>query len=181
MEDAQDDGELEINMDVDGRLGGVTGLRYPTAATLDTFISPVQAAAVQHEILRIHALDVGDGNSDGGSDDSELDASFWLPAAAAEDGMPRTTLESLAAAVFKLHTSGAQFDADRSGAEWWFQVRDTADDGVPAAAAGGGSGNARAAVDVEVDVNEPSIPFHWDKDEVMAGAFGVWLHPQLST
>ena len=117
MEEGRDDGELEIHMDVHGRLGGVTGLRYPTAATLDTFITPLHAAAVQQEILRVHAIDIGDGRKS--SEEPELDASFWLPAAAAEDGMPRTTLESLAAAVFKLHTAGAQFDVDRSGAEWW--------------------------------------------------------------
>ena len=73
-------------------------------------------------------------------------------------------------------------------------MRDTAEevDTTTETAEGGGkagkgsssssNGGATNAVDGnegdDVDVND--IPFHWDKDEVMAGAFGVWLHPQLS-
>ena len=81
--------------------------------------------------------------------------SNWLPATAA----PRCSLETLALAIFAKHTAGASFDARRSGAEWWAQVRD------------GGQ-------------RQEGIEFHWDVDEHLCerpGGGGVHVHPTLST
>lgn len=66
---------------------------------------------------------------------------FWLPATAE----PRSPLEALAQSVFRFHSSSAKFDPATSGAEWWVQVKDSA------------------------DAKAPGIDLHYDKDEqVMA-------------
>jgi hypothetical protein len=44
---------------------------------------------------------------------------FWLPA----DQAPRCSLESMAKAVFELHTKDTVYDPATSGCEWWVQVR----------------------------------------------------------
>ena len=81
--------------------------------------------------------------------------SNWLPATAA----PRCSLEKLAKAIFAKHTASATFDPQRSGAEWWAQVRD------------GGQ-------------QQEGIEFHWDVDEHfcdLPDGGGVHVHPTLST
>ena len=84
-----------------------------------------------------------------------LNSSNWL-AATAE---PRCALERLARSIFEAHTAGVSFDAARSGAEWWAQVR------------GGGH-------------RHEGIEFHWDVDEHLCdlpGGAGLHVHPHLST
>lgn len=70
--------------------------------------------------------------------------------------------EALAKQIFELHTRtlvpGRDFDPDRSGIEWWIQMRD-------AAAPGG----------YEV------IGFHWDKDEDLVDEQGLNVHPLVAT
>ena len=65
------------------------------------------------------------------------DKAFWLPA----NLQPRCTLEALALAIFEEHTAGVvAFDRERSGCEWWAQIRRPGED-------------------------SETIGFHWDKDE----------------
>lgn len=41
---------------------------------------------------------------------------------------PVTAIEAMAKAIFDFHTKDAQFDAARSGAEWWAQYIEHEDD-----------------------------------------------------
>jgi hypothetical protein len=81
------------------------------------------------------------------------DKARWLPA----NLQPRCTLEALAMALFEEHTRGvASFDRERSGCEWWAQIRRPD------------------------DANE-SIGFHWDKDEQLNTAVdGLFVQPQIA-
>ena len=81
--------------------------------------------------------------------------SFWL-AAGSE---PRCALEELARKVFELHVAGIDgtWDATKSGAEWWVQVRH------------------------EGDSKNEAVAFHWDKDEALLDNIGVNVHPAIST
>jgi len=81
-----------------------------------------------------------------------IDGSSWLPCTA----KPRCLPERLAAEIFRHHTKGANFDPEKSGAEWWAQVRQ--------------GGHA-----------EEGVQFHWDTDEVAVERHNVNLHPHLST
>jgi len=71
--------------------------------------------------------------------------SFWVSAHAAA----RCGLEELALLIFRHHTRHAAFDPQRSGVEWWVQVRR-------------GDGGARAT---RSQAAGASIGMHWDKDE----------------
>eukprot|EP01044_Picomonas_judraskeda_P019333 COSAG03_NODE_4053_length_1707_cov_1.921020_2_plen_408_part_00 len=81
------------------------------------------------------------------------DKARWLPA----NLQPRCTLEALAMALFEEHTRGvASFDRERSGCEWWAQIR-------------------------RPDDAHESIGFHWDKDEQLNTAVdGLFVQPQLA-
>ena len=78
-------------------------------------------------------------------------ATFWLGADAVDD--PRCALEELAAAIFDFHTKDCEPDD----------------------------------YDVETSGIEwwvqsrPSLALHWDKDEEMRIAAGIFVHPHLST
>jgi hypothetical protein len=71
----------------------------------------------------------------------------WLPASME----PRTTVEKLASQIFKFHTTGVEFDAARSGAEWWVQNK----------------------------AAEDAIDFHWDKDEDLRIETEMYVCPQV--
>ena len=62
----------------------------------------------------------------------------------------------MAREVFAFHTLGAQFEASKSGAEWWVQRREAGD-------------------------KEESIGWHWDKDEYAVDNYAVNIHPHIST
>lgn len=79
---------------------------------------------------------------------------FWLPATG--DVAPRCALERLAADIFAHYTAGASFDPERSGVEWWVQVRE-----------GGSAGEG--------------IGMHWDKDEALVAGGGGMAHPVVGT
>ncbi|KAG8465809.1 hypothetical protein KFE25_005379 [Diacronema lutheri] len=85
------------------------------------------------------------------------DSSFWVGA----DGAARTPLERFALDVWAFHMHGrtpAECDLARSGVEFWAQRRS--------------SRSARAA---------QSINWHFDKDEALREAHGVFVHPHIST
>lgn len=87
-------------------------------------------------------------------------SSFWLAA----DAAPACALEALAAAIFKLHAGSAagRFDPACSGAEWWANVSDS------------------ASVCRERD-GYGKVALHFDKDEAVYAAAGVFVHPLLAT
>lgn len=76
-------------------------------------------------------------------------ATYWMAA----DAEPRNALERLALDIFEYHTSAAEFDRSKSGAEWWAQVVDASDD----------------------------IGFHWDRDYDLERDQGLCVHPHLAT
>ena len=80
--------------------------------------------------------------------------SFWLPG----DATPAGPLEELAMRILRFHTGGgAQHNV---GAEWWANI----------------SRSASLAADGTGDIN-----LHFDKDEKAFEAYGVVVHPLLST
>lgn len=84
-------------------------------------------------------------------------SSFWVGA----EGAPRTPLEHFALDVWALHMRGrapAECDPARSGVEYWVQRR--------------GSQMPRGA---------QSINWHFDKDEELREAHGLFVHPFIST
>ena len=120
---------------------GVEGVRYGFKSAMLRLDDGAQAAALAADCAQIFEVQEG---------------SNWLAATAT----PRCSLERLARAVFERHTKDACFDPERSGAEWWAQVRG----GLGASAEG--------------------IEFHWDVDEHycdLPGARGLHVHPHLST
>lgn len=85
---------------------------------------------------------------------------FWLSSKAigSDSRDPRNLMEAIAAQVFQHHTAGlpsGSYSEEASGAEFWTQVKpiDT----------GGG------------------VDLHYDKDEMLAEAFGLGVFPQIST
>ena len=138
-DDDDPDASEEVSIDVLGRVSGVSdcGLDFAFRA----FPRAVPA--------RLHASLVKDCES------AFVGESFWLGASSE----PRCALESLARLVFEAHAGSvtADFDPERSGAEWWVQLRH-ADDGQAEA-----------------------VSFHWDKDEDLVDEFGVNVHPAIST
>jgi hypothetical protein len=81
------------------------------------------------------------------------DTAYWLPA----NLKPRCSLEALARAMFEEHTKGvAHFDRDRSGVEWWAQIRRPGD-------------------------QSETIGFHFDKDEQLNTAVeGLFVQPMIA-
>eukprot|EP00968_Pinguiococcus_pyrenoidosus_P011801 scaffold980_cov248-Pinguiococcus_pyrenoidosus.AAC.12 len=116
-----------------------------------------------------------------------LRQTYWIAHASA----PRFALESLASEVYAFHAgrlpAAAQIDPEKSGAEWWVQVRQgTAATQPPGPATRGAAGDAAAAGpdrgDDEDALNTSStMAFHFDKDEVLHEHTGLYVHPQLST
>jgi len=91
-----------------------------------------------------------------------LRCSYWLGAKEA----PRCGLEALARAIFDRHVGDAAYDADRSGVEWWVQVR-------------GRTGDQHE----EPVANElgEALGFHWDRDEMMNDEQKINVHPQVAS
>ncbi|CAK9090795.1 Uncharacterized protein SCF082_LOCUS42812 [Durusdinium trenchii] len=82
-----------------------------------------------------------------------LDGSSWMSCKAE----PQCLAERLAQEIFRFHVgTDSSFDPERSGAEWWAQVRDTGHE-------------------------EEGIQFHWDTDEAAVERHGINVHPHLST
>jgi len=77
--------------------------------------------------------------------------SFWLGASET----PRNLPEQFARRVFDFHCEriGVKFDKEKSGCEWWVQIKD----------------------------HDGWIGFHWDKDEILLNEEDTFAHPQLAT
>ncbi|KAL3892878.1 MAG: hypothetical protein SGPRY_014695, partial [Prymnesium sp.] len=129
-----------LALDRSGRLSGVRGMSYAPLSLL-RFLPPLASSQIREQCLRLETRGAGS-------------STFWMPA----EAQPRCGLERLAKAIFTRHTRGVSFPPQRSGAEWWVQVR-------PA----GGAVTGR------------SIPFHWDMDLDVMCSHGLAIHPHLST
>jgi len=157
--DGEDDGEdftaapdssqnrQSVAIDVEGRVGGVSdcGLDFSFRSYPDESFQRYAG------LTTTKACDVI-------ADDCKkcfVGESFWLAAGS----KPRCVLEELARRVFELHVAGTDgtWDVDKSGAEWWVQVRR------------------------EGDGHNETVSFHWDKDEDLVDGFGVNVHPAIST
>ena len=102
-----------VAIDVEGRVGGVSdcGLDFSFRSYPDESFERYAG------LTTTKACDVI-------ADDCKkcfVGESFWLAAGS----KPRCVLEELARRVFELHVAGADgtWDVDKSGAEWWVQVR----------------------------------------------------------
>jgi len=93
----------------------------------------------------------------------DLPLTFWL---AANDD-PRCLLEQLAKDIFMYHVKSIkEIDPDTSGCEWWVQLRPSLN---------------RNRINSDAKEAQRGIEFHWDKDETLRDATGVFVHPHLST
>lgn len=95
---------------------------------------------------------------------SDLPLTFWLSA----KDEPRCLLERFAKDIFMYHTKKLKdiVDSSNCGCEWWVQFRPTTNSNRI------NSGSREA---------QRGIEFHWDKDEALRDAAGVFVHPHLST
>ena len=136
--DHEEEEEEEVTMDRDGRVAFEGRIDFG-------FCSYISAVDVQGH-KKMSDLLIADCEAafiEGG-------ISFWVGA----DQSGRCGLEELALLIFKHHTRHADFDAKRSGVEWWVQVR-RGDDGTRA---------------LRSRVAGRSIGMHWDKDEDLVDA-----------
>ena len=142
-ESSDDDDDFAVALDADGRVAGSSGVCDPQFACWDSLLRCHDFAA-----LRV---------------DCELASwplaasSFWLPC----DAAPQNALESLAAAIFRLHTRGRDFDRAASGAEWWANV-------------------SRSEAMARAD-GYGKVYMHFDKDERAYSECGLFVHPLAST
>jgi len=146
-DDDDDDGEEEeedLQVDTDGRVVVGGEMDYATRCFDDALrLDAEQTASLFKQCEAAFTA------RETGSEEYSAGATFWVGA----DAKPQTALEKLAMQVFKFHTADAIFDPARSGAEWWTQCIDPADD----------------------------IAMHWDRDYDMQADQGILLHPHLAT
>ena len=156
-EDASDPEEVAI--DSHGRVNGVTAC----VTTRDAHVLDVRTKVATNALPRAAAADLfGDVEA------AFVGDSFWLGV----NAQPRCALEHLARAVFSAHARGcaSRFDARKTGAEWWVQLRRDTCEGE------------RVNPFNPDDASDPAgVSFHWDKDESLVDAYGVNVHPALST
>ena len=156
-EDASDPEEVAI--DSHGRVNGVTAC----VTTRDAHFLDVRTKVATNALPRAAAADLfGDVEA------AFVGDSFWLGV----NAQPRCALEHLARAVFSAHARGcaSRFDARKTGAEWWVQLRRDTCEGE------------RVNPFNPDDASDPAgVSFHWDKDESLVDAYGVNVHPALST
>jgi len=161
--------DLELELDDDGRIAGIDYDKLDfSPRTCDNILGDEVLEAARQECIRLHAID---------ESTEILDASFWFLATES----PRCLLEAIAQVVFESHTDGIVFDPANSGAEWWFQVKET--QGTKTSR-GTVEGAAATAGDKKCPHDYSAgeeIPFHFDKDEVLAACSGLYIYPQLST
>jgi hypothetical protein len=157
-EDDLDELSRALDLDKHGRLRGVSGLTYESIS-FSHFLSPAAAATLRADCLVLDRLETqrGEGSN-----------TYWMPA----DATPRCGFERAAKEILDYHTRGCRFPLERSGAEWWTQIRK-----VGAAAPEGPTRRE----DVGTQREGPSIGFHWDMDLEVMRDHGLGLHPHLST
>lgn len=149
-DDDEEDGEEseeeeELDIDECGRVTVGGHVDYTTRC----FDGAVVYPATDAKALCADCVSVFTARATGEGEALSVGSTFWTPAVA----KPTTALERLAQEIFEFHTQGAEFDAARSGAEWWTQTIAPADD----------------------------IGLHWDRDYDMEVDQGLLLHPHVAT
>ena len=151
----------EVAIDSHGRVRGVSAC----VMTRDAHFLDVRTKVATNALPPAVAADlVGDCEA------AFVGDSFWLGV----DAQPRCALEHLARAVFLAHARGCaeRFDAKKTGAEWWVQLRRDTDEGA---------GERVNPLNPD-DANHPAgVAFHWDKDETLVDEYGINVHPAVST
>lgn len=151
----------EVAIDSHGRVRGVSAC----VTTRDAHFLDVRTKVATNALPPAVAADlVGDCEA------AFVGDSFWLGV----DAQPRCALEHLARAVFLAHARGCadRFDAKKTGAEWWVQLRRDTDEGA---------GERVNPLNPD-DANHPAgVAFHWDKDETLVDEYGINVHPAVST
>lgn len=93
----------------------------------------------------------------------DLPLTFWLSA----QDEPRCLLERFAKDIFMHHTKKLKgLNSSNCGCEWWVQFRPTTNTN---------------RINSRSQEAQEGIEFHWDKDEALRDAAGVFVHPHLST
>ena len=117
------------------------------------------------------------------SDAYSSGATYFIPASM----KPRCALEELAMNIFKAHTKGLEpgkdFDLERSGAEWWTLVLDTAKEKKQ------NSGDNDVDADADADADSQSseeeddeVGMHFDADYGLEAQLpNYMLHPRVAT
>eukprot|EP00808_Paulinella_micropora_P014954 g24171.t1 len=129
-----DEEEMQLTLDPDGRVawGDGTGIDF----SFRSFPRAISLTSWQHAGIwsKLHSdcSKVFNARAKTQGQDYSSGFTFFVPASAE----PACGLEALALHIFNFHTQHAEFDRDRSGAEWWTQVIGVDDD----------------------------IGWHWDKD-----------------
>lgn len=150
-DDDDDDAEpLELDIDNFGRPHGVVGtldysfrsvhsaLRIPDDKS---YVQLVQDCETAFTARAIENAEYSTGTT------------FFLPATME----PRCLLERMAREVFDFHTRDVkEFDAAKSGAEWWTLVLDSGE-------------------------TNDDVAFHWDRDYGLEDQYNVNLHPHVGT
>jgi hypothetical protein len=106
------------------------------------------------------------------SDAYSSGATFFIPASM----KPRCALEDLAIKIFQTHTKGLvpgkHYDVERSGAEWWTLVLDTASS----------SNNDATASSNDDDEEDDEVGMHFDADYGLEEQLpNYMLHPRVAT
>ena len=190
-----DEGDFDLALDESNRIADVgRGLDFNSRSCSNLVRSRMQKEgnfcgdgdAGKHDIIaqlyaEARALDALDREVD-------LDSSFWLPAAllpaisaevsSSHDGAEKSDSESDAVnrlcwldkdalEIFRLHTDKCtDFDPERSGAEWWVQVRHPNHQNATESTI-----SDQDAGDSEMEGE--SIQWHFDKDETLQAQFQV--------
>jgi hypothetical protein len=124
------------------------------------------------------------------SDCGLMPRTYWVPAPGSDSSIdPRCSLEQLALDVFRHHARPVRgcFDPDRSGAEWWVQIRPSPErTGRYAMLRRDGGGTDPPEDDsssTAPSMEQAGISFHWDKDEDLRLLTGgnTFVHPHVST
>eukprot|EP00397_Hematodinium_sp_SG-2012_P009992 GEMP01010092.1.p1 GENE.GEMP01010092.1~~GEMP01010092.1.p1 ORF type:complete len:562 (+),score=124.76 GEMP01010092.1:494-2179(+) len=151
-EDFDDDEEetsgdgLAVELDKDWRPAGVSpvpALAKPGGFTSSLLSFSEDLLAKLKENANIAAAkNAGDKQYSSG-------ATYWVDAT----DEPKNNYEALALNIFKHHTEGVDYDAARSGAEWWTVIMD----------------------------DDAEVGLHWDRDYAMEEDTEVQIHPHLGT
>ena len=109
------------------------------------------------------------------SDAYSSGATFFIPTSM----KPRCALEELALKIFQTHTKhlipGKHYDVERSGAEWWTLVLDTAENGTK-------NNNDDNEGDNEEDDEDDEVGMHFDADYGLEEQLPNYLlHPRVAT
>lgn len=181
MEEQQEEIELNFRLDGNGRTADPNDQKTDPAsansndASLDyesnTFMTNIESDGESFDQKTLDDILFDCQITDSGL----MPRTFWMPC----EGSPaRCTLEQFALDVFHQHVpSGFSYDKNKSGAEWWVQIRPSPPAGRYA------MHDPSSSSDDSFDMTESGISWHFDKDEDLRLLTGgsTYIHPHIST